>query len=597
MTIAKTQNLYHEYKIYIDEKEDKHTALSDVSIEIEQGSFVAVLGHNGSGKSTLAKHFNALLAPSSGKVFILDMDTSQEKSQWQIRQTCGMVFQNPDNQIVATIVEEDIAFGLENMGIPSDEIRKRVDESLEAVGMAGHERDMPSQLSGGQKQRIAIAGIIAMKPKIIIFDEPTAMLDPIGRQDVMKIIQDLVKDGITIVLITHFMEEAIKADRIIVMDKGKMVMDGDPKSIFSQVDKIKNYNLELPQVTELCYSLNQSGFNIPADILHTQDIVDFFKSQKFSKKVENKNNENKNNEDKNNEDKDHLDPQKNQNNDYILQIKKLNHIYNMSTPFQKEALKDISIDIPRGSLTGIIGHTGSGKSTLIQHLNSLIKPTSGSIFFNGQDINQDKKNLKQIRQQIGLVFQYPEYQLFETTVFKDVSYGPKNMGLDENEINQRVKKSLDLVGIEPELYEKSPFELSGGQKRRVSIAGILAMEPSVLVLDEPTAGLDPLGRQEIMAQIQELHKKTGTTIILVSHSMEDISKLADQIIVLNHGKTEYMGTPAEVFAHAYELEKIGLAVPNINYMVHELNKIGYDLPLDIFTVEQAYEAIINLERL
>ena len=580
MVIAKTKDLFYEYKIHIDEKEERHIALENVNLEIEQGSFVAVLGHNGSGKSTLAKHFNALLQPTSGNVFIMDLDTSQEQNIWKIRQSCGMVFQNPDNQIVATIVEEDVAFGLENIGVSSPEIRLRVDEALASVNMSSHSRDMPSQLSGGQKQRIAIAGIISMKPKIIIFDEPTAMLDPIGRRDVMKIIYTLVEEGITVALITHFMEEAIQAKRVIVMDNGKIVMDDKPKAIFSQIEKIKKYSLELPQVTELCYDLSKLGFDIPQDILATEEMVDFFISNV------------KKGSTKNLEQKKVQDPK-----DYILQIKNLEHIYNVGTPFKKIALQNININIQRGSFTGIIGHTGSGKSTLVQHLNSLIKPTDGSILLNGQDINEDKKKLRELRQQIGLVFQYPEHQLFETTVFKDVAYGPKNMGLNEDEVNERVKNALELVGINPDIYEKSPFELSGGQKRRVSIAGILAMKPSILILDEPTAGLDPLGRQEIMSQIKDLHEKTGTTIILVSHSMEDIAKLANQIIVLNHGKIEYTGTPEQVFAHAYELEKIGLSVPSINYLIHELNKVGYNLPTDIFTVEEACKAIINLEKI
>lgn len=274
-----------------------------------------------------------------------------------------------------------------------------------------------------------------------------------------------------------------------------------------------------------------------------------------------------------------------------IQIKHLVHKYNEETTFEKVALDDINLEIGNGEFIGLIGHTGSGKSTLIQHLNAIIKPTSGEILLDGEDINADKTKLKSVRQRVGLVFQYPEHQLFEMTVYKDVAYGPSNMDLNNEEIDRRVRKSLEIVGIDDSFYEKSPFDLSGGQKRRVAIAGVLAMEPEVLILDEPTAGLDPMGREEILSAVKQLHEKLKITVILVSHSMEDIAKLVDRIIVMNKGKVALDGTPKEVFSQVDKLESIGLAVPQISYVIKKLNEKGYNLPKDIYTIEDAVKVL------
>ncbi len=269
--IIEIKDLIYEYR---SEENENVQALKKVSIGIRQGEFLVVIGHNGSGKSTMAKHMNALLLPSGGKVYVNGLDTSDESNVWNIRQTAGMVFQNPDNQIVATIVEEDIAFGPENLGIPPKEIRIRVDEALQAVGMSEHRKKGPHLLSGGQKQRIAIAGIIAMRPKCIVLDEPTAMLDPSGRKEVLETIRRLNKDeGITVVHITHFMDEAVNADRVIVMEEGNVVLEGNPKEVFAQVDILKKLGLDVPQVTELASKLIDNGIDLPRDILTVDEMV------------------------------------------------------------------------------------------------------------------------------------------------------------------------------------------------------------------------------------------------------------------------------------------------------------------------------------
>ena len=262
------------FKYTASENQEEKIAINDVNLQITEGEFIAILGHNGSGKSTMAKHMNALLIPTDGKMLVNKMDTSDMNNLWNIRETAGMVFQNPDNQLVATIVEEDVAFGPENLGVAPEEIRKRVDEALERVGMSEYKRHAPHLLSGGQKQRIAIAGILAMKPKCIIFDEPTAMLDPSGRKEVLDTIIDLNKNyGITVILITHYMDEAAKADRIVVMDKGKLILDGKPRDVFSNVEKMKSIGLDVPQVTELSYELQKAGINIDTRILDVNEMV------------------------------------------------------------------------------------------------------------------------------------------------------------------------------------------------------------------------------------------------------------------------------------------------------------------------------------
>lgn len=278
-----------------------------------------------------------------------------------------------------------------------------------------------------------------------------------------------------------------------------------------------------------------------------------------------------------------------------IKIENLTYVYMPKTPFEKKALDNVNLEIEDGEFLAVIGHTGSGKSTLIQHLNGLLKPASGKIYVDGTDITDKDTKLVDIRKKVGLVFQYPEYQLFEETIAKDIAYGPSNLGLNEDEILKRVKKSMEMVGLNYEEYKDiSPFELSGGQKRRVAIAGVIAMEPKVLILDEPTAGLDPAGRDDILEQIKLLHEKYNMTIILVSHSMEDVGKLAEKIIVMNDGHVELQGKPKDVFKEIDTLEKIGLAVPQVTYLMRELKKKGFNVSEDIFTVEKAKSELLNI---
>lgn len=581
MSMIKTKDLIFEY----DKRDDEgniigtRRAIDEVNLDIEPGQFIAILGHNGSGKSTLAKHINAILEPTSGTMWVDGKDTKNEDNIWDIRQSAGMVFQNPDNQIIGTVVEEDVGFGPENLGVPTEEIWQRVEESLSAVGMIEYRHHSPNKLSGGQKQRVAIAGVVAMRPKCIVLDEPTAMLDPNGRKEVLRTVEELRKrEKVTVILITHYMEEVIGADRVIVMDKGHIVMDGSVREIFSQVELLKKYRLDVPQVTLLGYELKKLGYEVPDGILTTDELIEalakcqphpdshegFVKSKKVP-----------------------LFP----NEKPVLKLENLNYVYSPGNAYEKHALKDINLDILEGQFIGVIGHTGSGKSTLIQHLNGLLKATSGALYYRGNNIYGEKYNLKELRNNVGLVFQYPEHQLFEIDVLTDVCFGPKNQGLSDEQAKERALEALRLVGLPEKYYDVSPFDLSGGQKRRVAIAGVLAMKPKVLVLDEPTAGLDPKGRDEILDQIAYLHQAGRMTVILVSHSMEDIAKYVDRIVVMNKGNKLFDDEPKKVFAHYKELEKVGLAAPQVTYIMHALKERGLHVDTEATTIKEAVESI------
>ena len=625
-----------------DEVIETLSALSALNFSIEEGSFVCILGHNGSGKSTLAKLFNALQLPTEGTVLVSGMDSREEKNIFPIRREVGMVFQNPDNQIIASVVEEDVGFGPENIGLPTDEIWQRVNNALSAVHMEAYRLKSPNHLSGGQKQRVAIAGTLAMEPKTIVLDEPTAMLDPSGRKEVLESVLELKrKKGISIILITHYMEEAVDADRILLMDSGKLVMDGSPREVFQNVERLKEYRMDVPIITELAHKLQKKGFPIEKTILKKEELEEeLFKldkegfvlkeelsPEKLSTEILSKEGDNPFSKERNIELEkmesrgEEVVSVQNENaalNDYIVEVNHLSAIFQEGTAMESFALKDLSMKIRRGSLTAVIGHTGSGKSTLVQHLNGLIKAKSGEIFvsfrenpplvksgksflfFKGKKTVIEKKgrlslseegfDYRALRFKVGLVFQYPEYQLFEETVLADVMFGPLNQGKSREDAEVLAKEALASLGIGEELYGKSPFELSGGQKRKVAIAGVLAMGPELLILDEPTAGLDPAGRDELFEEIAGLRRNYAMTILLVSHSMDDVARYADEVLVLHHGELKLEGTVENVFSKKEELEAMGLGLPQIRALLFDLKQNGMNLQLGN-TVSEAVSAL------
>ncbi len=572
MKIISTENVRYEYiKTNLEGEQKKVLALDNVNIDVEEGQFISILGHNGSGKSTFAKNINCLLTPTEGTIIVDGLDTSNPENVWEIRKHCGMVFQNPDNQIVATIVESDVAFGLENMGIPTAEIITRVDEALEWVGMTEYKESVPSMLSGGQKQRIAIAGILAMKPKCIIFDESTAMLDPSGRKEVLDTALMLNKqENITVILITHYMEEVIFSDRVIVMGNGKVELEGTPQEIFEQTEKLEELMLTAPLITKISNLVNSP--KLPKNLLSLEQLAEVFPNNTNNKTFDFSNVK---------------DKELTRNEEVVVDIKNLTHVYNKGTTFTATALDNINLKINRGDFLGIIGHTGSGKSTLIQHMNLILKPTSDKteIFVCGEDILKSKENLRAVRKKIGLIFQYPEYQLFETTVFNDVAFGCKNLKMSEEEIKKNVEEALEFVGIDKKVYDKSPFELSGGQRRKVAIAGVIAMKPEILILDEPVAGLDPVSRQELLDNIEKMRLEWGTTIILVSHSMDDVAKMANRVLVMEDSKMVYFDETKEVFKNSKHLREMGLEVPTTTQILEILKDKSYNVPLDVLEID------------
>ncbi len=588
MGIVVAKDLVFEY-IRRDEEgnvEGITKAIDGVTLNVKAGEFVAVLGGNGSGKSTFAKHINALLYPTEGTVYVDGKDTAAAENTWSVRQTAGMIFQNPDNQIIGNIVEEDVGFGPENMGVPTEEIWQRVDEALQIVGMKKYAKHSPNRLSGGQKQRVAIAGVVAMHPKCIIMDEPTAMLDPEGRHEVIRAARALNNvEKVTVILITHYMEEVIHASRVVVMDKGRIMMMGTPGEIFSEVEKLRELRLDVPQVTMLAWYLRKDGMPLKKGILDIKELAKaLLELRKADFKMPAGSLESVKKEllaevaEKKNPMTEELP---------MLILDHVSYVYSEGSNDEIKALDDVSLTIRKGEFIGLIGHTGSGKSTLVQHLNGLNKATSGSIYFKGEDIYEKGYDMRKLRSKVGLVFQYPEHQLFEETVFKDVCFGPLNMGLSKKDAELAAFAALDAVGFPKEGFYSSPFEFSGGQKRRIAIAGVLAMKPEILVLDEPTAGLDPKGRDEILGLIKNLHETQDITVVLVSHSMEDVANYAERIVAVDNGKILMEGTPREVFKNYKELEKVGLAAPQVTYILNELKEKGFDLDENATTITEA----------
>ncbi|MBP3729385.1 MAG: energy-coupling factor transporter ATPase, partial [Lachnospiraceae bacterium] len=550
MSMIRTEKLTYQFTVTDEngEQVETHRALKSLDLSVEPGEFIAILGRNGSGKSTLAKHINALLTPTEGTVWIEKMDTRDSKLLWEIRSAAGMVFQNPDNQIVATVVEEDVGFGPENVGIPTQEIWERVEKSLAQVGMSAYAKSAPNRLSGGQKQRVAIAGVLAMRPRCIVFDESTAMLDPKGRREVLASIRDLNRqEKITVLLITHHMEEAALADRILVMQQGELKMDASPREIFSQGEQLRSYGLDLPPVTALAEALMAAGLRLPQGIYEEEELAEEILNNSLRPCIPEQG-------------ACHPEGRKESHVPLpspVLRLNSVSYTYEPGTPMETQGLKPLSLDIRRGEILAIIGATGSGKSTLIQLMNGLNKPTEGKVLWEGEDVFSEGYDRRRLRSRVGLVFQYPEYQLFETDILKDICFGPKNQGLREEECLARARSAMAAVGLSQDYESRSPFDLSGGEKRRAAIAGVLAMEPDVLVVDEPVAGLDPEGRGELLEEFRRLRSEKGMGIVIVSHSMDDVAALADRILVLSHGEKTMEGSPREVFAQAEKIQALG----------------------------------------
>lgn len=566
--------------------------LKGVDLTIKKGEFIALLGRNGSGKTTFSKQLNAILRPSEGTVTVDEMGTRDAEKLYDIRQHVGMVFQNPDNQMVAANVEEEVAFGPENLGMESDTIVARVKQALEQVRMWKRRKTAPNHLSGGQKQRIAIAGILAMHPDYIVLDEPTAMLDPKGRKEVMEALQRLNQEQeMTVILITHDMEEAALASRVILLADGQVRFDGTPEDFFGEDALLAEMGMEAPLSYRVRKLIDSDVFEKKigdarveeATIDKREKVAEYDKtgreweasSELLVDKKKNKK----------------AEAETDEKNQALLSLQHVSYIYSPGTAYEKVALDDVSLLLGKGEIVGLAGHTGSGKSTMIQLLNGLLRPTSGTVTFEGKDIHAKGYSGNYLRSRVGMVFQYPEHQMICDTVWEDVAFGPGKQSLTEEACNARVEEALRFVDLPEKYYQASPLQLSGGQKRRVAIAGVLAMHPEYIILDEPAAGLDAAGKREIFDRIRRMSREQGIGVLLVSHSMEDLAEYADRIIVLDDGKKILDDRPVEVFAERETLETCGLDVPEAVKFADGLRAEGYAIPQTVIREEELLETL------
>lgn len=614
-------------------------ALDDVTLEIATGQRVCVLGANGSGKSTLASVLAGILAPDAGSVELAGEQVYTDgapdfDAYRRARRDLGLVFQNPDDQIVTSIVEEDVAFGPENLGLPPAEIGLRVSEELRRVAMQAHAKADPAQLSGGQKQRVAIAGALALRPQLLVLDEPGALLDVRGRRGIMRVMRELKATGVTIVHITHFMEEALEADRVLVMERGRIVADGTPREVFARGEWLTRLGLEAPFVVQLSEALRARGLQLPwtcdAELLQAAlapgrgpaqpapadgakglsadgtassplDGVNNSPADVTSRPLPDVNSSPSGSTGYSLPDGmdkpslgtgslPHGAPREKQElpaGDAAVIADRI--VFSYGHGVRTRALDQVTFSVPRGSSTAVIGQTGSGKSTLVRILCALEVPDAGTATIDGIATTR-KRDRRRLHGHIGYVMQRPERQLFAETVYEDVSYGPRNLGLAPEEVERRTRYAIKLVGLRGR-EDASPFHLSGGQQRLCAIAGILAMEPTVLVLDEPSAGLDPKGRAQLNHLISDVHR-SGTTIVLVTHSM-DTAALADQVVVLSDGQVLLQGRPGDVFANTNErlLHDAGLGIPHALAWARRMEQQGMPPLGDPLTLEQLADGI------
>lgn len=532
-------------------------ALDDVTLEVPRGQRVCVLGANGSGKSTLASVICGLLAPDEGDVKLVGERVCEGgvpdlEAYRRARRGLGLVFQNPDDQIVTSVVADDVAFGPENLGLPRDEIRRRVDRELARVALTDYARADPSRMSGGQRQRVCIAGALAMEPQVLVLDEPSSLLDVRGREAIMRVMGRLAAAGATLVHVTHFMDEALEADRVIVMRAGRIVLDGTPSEVFcgGNAGLIDELGLELPFDLRLLRARRALAGG--TGVKHEQQAL-------LSKNGAPR--------------------------EQFCRVSGVSYSY---TP-RHAALADVSFQVLEGETCAVVGQTGSGKSTLLRLLCGLEAPDAGSVEVAGAT-TATKRGRRDVRRAVGYVMQHPERQLFAQTVESDVAFGPRNMGLPADEVARRVDHALDLVGLAAK-KGLSPFELSGGQKRLAAIAGVVAMQPKLLVLDEPTAGLDPRGRAGLRRLLAEL-RAHDVTIVQVTHSMEDAAR-ADRVVVLDESRVIADGTPAEVFSpeNAARLHACGLGIPRPLAYARALEKKGAPVLGDPLTIEELASAL------
>ncbi len=551
-------------------------ALSDIHLTIEPGEFVAIIGANGSGKSTLARHINGLLLPDSGRVLVNGLDTRQPDNLKPIREQIGMVFQRPQDQVVASTVAEDVAFGPCNLGLPALEIRERVDDALHTVGLDGFQDRPAYLLSAGEMQRLALAGVMAMQPNCIIFDETTALLDPLGREMVMQQAIDLHKKGITIILITHLMEEAACAERLVVLHRGRIEADSTPREVFSSSQLLQEYGLGIPKPMQAADVLRTIFPSLPVGMMHAYELLSHLPS--YLGYV------------KNPEPGGDPEPRRQE----LISVTDLSYTYMLDTPLAHLALDHAILQVNQGGAHGLIGATGSGKSTLLQHLNGLLRPQSGKVEVLGMDLGEAGLDTRSLRRQVALSFQQPEEQIFEQYVGYEIAYDARQLG-SATTIREGVRAAMAAVGLDFDLFkDRLTATLSGGERRKVALASALVVNPKILLLDEPLAGLDPGSRQDLSRHLGTLQKQ-GISMVICTHQYEDLIGLMDGTTVMAAGRDRMHGTPGNVFSDAEALAALKLQAPLAAQLAAQLRANGWPLPHGIITLPQLTNAVSGIQ--
>ena len=543
--------------------DDVRWVLNEISLEVSKGERVAVLGHNGSGKSTLVKILGALQLPSRGACFVCGLNTAETASLAEIHKRVSLVFQNPESQIVAAVVEDDVAFAPENHGFAPEVIEQRVEWALKKVGLLHKRGALSSALSGGEKQRLALAGALAADTECLVLDEPTAMLDPEGRVEVENVLRDIHASGTAIIQVSHRLEDVMHADRVLVLSHGSWIWQGKRDDFWCDAESL---GFKLPPMQELRRRLSDRGIFAGETVEDIVDAVGSLRDYAPPPSLE----------------RNSLKEMDANRGTLLFDIRGLNHSFNVSTPTETCTLRDVSCVAPKGRWTSILGRTGSGKSTLIQHLNGLYSVQSGEIFIEGADdgefapIPMKGEALRNLRRRVGLVFQSPETQLFSPTVREELAFAPMNWGFSKEDTDACVERAFQSVGLRKEYLDRNPLRLSGGERRLVAIASVLSANPECLILDEPTAGLDAKYREEIVALLNRM-RDIGKTIITVTHDFEMAFEQSDHLIVMDNGQKVCEGGIEEVLSALFEEE--ALMLPDLVRISGLLRSRGVNVPL------------------